>query len=274
MQMLQPSNGSTATISPRPPSRGQATPTQTFPDSRRSSTSELGSIFAYTPPTSWSDSRGAFDRPPASYLKPASPIAIARRPSSAGNALPTKSALRRPKHQLSCSTGSLYAPGMPSPLGQPPETNLPVLNESTTQKGSPQPTRRPSIVSRVPSQEKVPTGIVDSNGTGIGSTPSYSRRPSSSGNGASRVPPVAAVSKRPSTAGGLTIGGKPIGGPMKLSARGEMTPLPPASEMGKHASGSSSKRPSTAPLKGSTAEADQRPQSRGLFRKKVSFGFA
>lgn len=277
MKMLRPANDSTVTISPHPPSIGHLTPTQSPPDSRRSSTSDLGSIFAYTTPRGWNDSRGAFDRPPVSCLKSSSPP-ISRRPSTADNAFPTKSALRRPRHQLSSSTGSLYVPGMPSPLSQPPEMNFPASDESTNQTQNVQITRKPSMPSRKASQEKVtsrPEVTRNPSVTSSVSPSSYARRPTSSGNGASRTLPIPAVPKRPSTAGGVS---QSISGSMDLSGHGSTQNMRNVSEVGRmvypkqvsSASGSSSRRPSTAPVKASTAEEDERSRSRSLFRKKVS----
>lgn len=83
-----------------------------------SPTSDLSSLFAYSPPKAWSESRekiGAAPRPrTAPHL---SPTSILKRPSYAGNvAAPNRPAPKRNRHRLSNSAGNLYVPEIPSPL--------------------------------------------------------------------------------------------------------------------------------------------------------------
>lgn len=227
-QWLRPTNDSTSTISPGYPASG-------LPDSRMSSTSDLSSIFAYTPPKAKNpnENRGAFDAPRPRTAPQLPSISIGKRPSSAGNGASLRPALKRTRHQFSNSTGNLYVPEMPSPLRRS-DVSTETLEEKTESSHShskeSSSITAPSSIATSTSNRKEPspfsscTNLVPSGAlsdrtlTSIRqenihlSSPTATKhvRPSSAGTGAQRSPnnPLSmappATSKRPSSSGSST----------------------------------------------------------------------
>ncbi|CAG7851786.1 SubName: Full=Uncharacterized protein {ECO:0000313/EMBL:CCA72640.1} [Serendipita indica DSM 11827] len=268
-------NDSTATISARPSNNVTLTK-GALTESPMSSTSDLDSIFAYSPPRGWNEARGAFDRPP-SCLRPSSSQGNSlQRPSSASSASPTRPPLRR--HHTSNSAGALYVPEIPSPLSRPPEVNQDYFQDV------PQPYQTAgtplTLARQLASERKLANDSAPKPALSSPPTPpsSFRYRPSSSGgktsgNTATHSPPLASTSTRPSTSSGHPTEGtssKSIGGSLSRLRSFSSRPTTPDPKSGA-ATTKSNGRPMTAPqpsTKQNMGSGDDASRSHGLFRKK------